>query len=350
MSTPATTSVVSTPFYPYPSIENSYRSKFVDRIKQTAPADEKWIATEKIHGCNVSFILSGKDQLKIQKASRHQTLASHVSFFRLDQIEHRYTENLRQLYSLLSSTRHLVQCQVFAELYGGYAPGSKTNEGAIQKGVIYSDKQDIRVFDIMLWEPDIPQMKPIILDYDQVIAWCQKCNLPFCPILHGGSLADLLELNPVFISTVATVTGFEDADTNFAEGYVLKPVEARFTSGGARVILKHKNPTFSESNIIVDEKKNNIVVSTQLMDHTALYRLADRWIALHLTLARLDNVLSQLTDEQKKKDRSRLVRLLIEDVFKEGTKDTEQTVTPNEAKIIRTQLGKGVSEFLAKCY
>jgi hypothetical protein len=43
-------------FKKYNSIENSYREKFLEKIKSIVPPTEKWVVTEKIHGSNFSFI------------------------------------------------------------------------------------------------------------------------------------------------------------------------------------------------------------------------------------------------------------------------------------------------------
>jgi hypothetical protein len=42
------------PFKHYNSFRNSYVEKEVDFIRGIVPADEEWVAMEKVHGCNFS--------------------------------------------------------------------------------------------------------------------------------------------------------------------------------------------------------------------------------------------------------------------------------------------------------
>ena len=43
-------------FIKYGSIENSYRDKFIQKIRDKKLEDQEWVVQEKVHGANISFI------------------------------------------------------------------------------------------------------------------------------------------------------------------------------------------------------------------------------------------------------------------------------------------------------
>lgn len=79
-------------FVPYPSIENDYREKLVDRIKVHFD-DDDWIATEKIHGANFSAIVSTDSEtgeIRVVYAKRSGVIAPHEKFFNHRRIDERH--------------------------------------------------------------------------------------------------------------------------------------------------------------------------------------------------------------------------------------------------------------------
>lgn len=46
-------------FKKYSSIENSYDSGFMERVREQMPSDLNYVVQEKVHGTNTSFICDG---------------------------------------------------------------------------------------------------------------------------------------------------------------------------------------------------------------------------------------------------------------------------------------------------
>jgi hypothetical protein len=79
-------------FKEYHSIENHYRSKFIDYIKTLTELKDDWCATEKVHGSNVSFIINKiEEKIEIQKATRSQIIGKDGNFFKLSELMNQYS-------------------------------------------------------------------------------------------------------------------------------------------------------------------------------------------------------------------------------------------------------------------
>jgi hypothetical protein len=111
--------------------------------------------------------------------------------------------------------------------------------------------------------PSSPSSSSFFLNPDQVIQACHSCALPALQVLHSGSLTDMLALSQVFQSTLPT-TFFNlppPSHNNESEGYVLKPKSQVFHKpDGDRIMLKHKNPKFTENKSVKTVKVPKTVI------------------------------------------------------------------------------------------
>ena len=141
-------------FSSYSDIENSYREKFIDRIKQEKKDIGKWVITEKIHGSNTGFCinLNTKETYFI---SRNQfienTKVVDIVFGRINPNIDNIISAAKKYVSDINSYKILI---IYGELFGGsynHPDVPKDNNATkIQKGIFYAPFNDFRAFDIAL--------------------------------------------------------------------------------------------------------------------------------------------------------------------------------------------------------
>ena len=124
-------------FTKFPSLENTYRQKEIDKILMMDIKD-KWVVTEKVHGANFSFwvykgLESGKIDIKCAK--RSGWIEEGEKFFDYKSVLEKYRPMLENLRSDL-----LDDFVIYGELYGDN----------IQSGMCYKLEQDFVAFD-MRW-------------------------------------------------------------------------------------------------------------------------------------------------------------------------------------------------------
>jgi len=156
--------------------------------------------------------------------------------------------------------------------------------------------------------------------------------LLYSDILHKGQLDDLLKLNPVFETTLPSLFGLPTISNNFAEGYVLKPIENLFLPCGSRVILKHKNDAFKENGEPVNTKAKSVYVPNA-------FDLQKKIFISYINSNRLASVKSKLT-EQECENKDFVIEKLIEDVIEDMKKDMEDTEEIQADKLI--DIGKKI--------
>lgn len=195
-----------TNFIEYPSIENSYREKQIEIIREHGYDKVEWVATEKVHGANFSlWPING------QVTPAKRSGFADGSFYGCQAIVEGLAPNVLKLNKV-----------VCGEIFGN----------GVQKGVNYGPKR-FAAFDIMEGESYV--------NYDIFVELCSTHNIERCVELARGSFDDLLALNEDFITRMSTV---ETADK--AEGFVMKPVNYLVYGNGERVILKKKSTKFKE--------------------------------------------------------------------------------------------------------
>lgn len=274
-------------FSRYPKISN-----IKGALKPLEHLQLVWCAQEKVHGSNASIYLN-KEKQKYGYCTRNQDITN-GDFHGLQKIATELKPNIEQLYDeLLISYPSIKQITIFGELFGGYAPGTTCNVSAIQKGIVYSPDIHFLLFDIKLFYDDD---KTHFISVSECNSYCKSCNIPMVPTIKQGSLEELLNLNPVFESTIHTLVGFENVPKeNFAEGYIIRPESGNLYIGCDRAILKLKHKRFTESN---EESGTNYL--TQMV-----------------TVNRLDNIRSKTVEELKENE---LTKEMFKDILEEANK------------------------------
>jgi len=324
-------------FYAYNSIENSYNTKNIKYIQENISSSDEWIATEKIHGSNCSFIID--NELNISKASRNLLLNGSATMHSLHLIQDKYKENIINLRKLLLTKNIITDksiVHIFGEHFGGYYPGMKNKHSAIQKGVIYSPEHEFLIFDILIREYILTT--PTYLDYQLVVNLCKEVNLPYVPILAKGTLEELLKLNPLFESTIPNLLNYpQPSSNNFAEGYVLKPNRNIWLKCGSRVILKLKNPSFLERTKKIDTSKEQKGKVVSIYDDN---------IKTLVNKNRYDNIVSKDGNLSHPKT---LIPIMIKDVYEDYKKEyinEADIADPIDEKLLKTSIARIVADFI----
>src|SRR5437868_10006995 len=130
-------------FRGYPSLETFKRFQ-----KTIGDNDCDVIITEKIHGCNLGFILQLGTAIKVQ--SRNKILESGEKFYSYERVLHKYSNCLDGLTKALCKEK-MDMVHVFGEMYGGQYPGQPRVDGAklIQPRLYYCPDNDFAVFSIL---------------------------------------------------------------------------------------------------------------------------------------------------------------------------------------------------------
>lgn len=267
------------------------------KITKLSSHCNEWVAVEKIHGCNMSIHVKGKDQFEFYR--RKGKIEPGESFHEYENVFERYTDSLNQLYDHLGSEYIL-----YGEYFGGpYHPEDKHK--TVQKGIKYCSGHDFVPFDLV-------NSSCHWVDYDGFMEKMKRyTTFKLLEPLARGTLdvvsAFDVERRP---TTIPTLYGLPDVPDNFMEGVVIRPVQTMYDRYGKRVIFKKKSAAFTETD------------TTQKCDpntHDPQLDAALKVVCANFTAARLDNVMSKLPEGPLKfKD---VLREFVEDAVTDAVTD-----------------------------
>lgn len=310
-----------------------------------------FIALEKIHGTNFSFISDGKT---VTSAKRGSSLGTTGTFMNSGYIVQMYKDDVAQLFpELIKKYPTMKSFQLYGELFGGKYNG-ETEKGSksIQKGVNYCPRNDFMAYDLrIITDHNIVKEEDntnnFFLDFSEIDDIIKRLSLKIklVPFITRGTFSEMIALNPVFETRVSSVYGLEPLPNNFAEGYVIK---AEDEHKNPRIMFKHKNPSYLE--VAVKEKVSH--------EKTVSYQgLCLEEMKRYITDNRFDNVYSKFSEksiaELDANEISQLELLMYGDIivdFKDDHTDPED-LTCNEPNIVRNERPlKGIIKgFVKKC-
>lgn len=229
----------------YTQIENVDSSKWFDKVQAlalTLGQEVDWIATEKVHGANFSFVTDGTN---IKYASRTRVLDSNADFFNADSKMTKYHRCVKKAFSLAKEKyAHLELLVIYGEYFGGFYPGHTIEKGLkkVQGGVAYSPDHHFYAFDVSV------NAKGYI-DFDDCQTLLSAAGFPLvAEPLRRGSLRQVLATDVEQLeSTIPARLGLEPPTSfRIAEGIVIRPSkEAKLDCN--RVLLKKKAAAFWEN-------------------------------------------------------------------------------------------------------
>lgn len=108
-------------FKKYNSIENTYRTKFLEQIKWHGFSTKTFIVQEKVHGSNISFIT--ENGIEFKTAKRSGLIEDNEAFFNYEKVLENILPKLQILWkSLIKNNTELKQLIIFGENFGGSYP------------------------------------------------------------------------------------------------------------------------------------------------------------------------------------------------------------------------------------
>lgn len=315
-------------FIKYRSIENSYRNRFIEKIREEGLNEGIWIATNKIHGANFQCCA---DSENIRFAKRSAFIADDENFYGLHtnliRMKEFLTDRIRRIQNYFGGT-----VNVYFELFGGSYPHPevpRSNVSAIQGGVFYTPNVDIRVLDIFA--------NGEFIDFDEMCKIVVHYNLKPVKELNRGSFDAMLALDPIFDDPTYMDYGLPKIEGNVSEGFVIRPSTEKKLKTGERLVLKQKNPKFSEKSRAPVVKKETKVLPPELQE------VFDDLCSC-INENRLRNILSH-GDVFSNKDFGKLQGMMMEDIIKEEG-DALMEFEKADRKKITDKMLKEIANFI----
>jgi len=224
-------------FKKYPSIENHYRQKEIEKFLAVNPefVNERFVIQEKIHGSNLQIIFNKMGGHCF--ASRNKILDENDNFFDVKNVMEKQNYVIIELSKLAMKLNQ--QINVYGELFG---PG-------IQKGVYYGTDKDFRIFDISIdgvFMPPSELWKFITFNLFNILP--QQILVPYIEIVKDFKTA--LEYDTKFNSHIRPWMNvhFNPLNKeNLVEGVVIKPYEKVYLNhNDSPFMLKKKNEEFKQ--------------------------------------------------------------------------------------------------------
>ncbi len=326
-------------FTKYTSIENSYRTEFLNRIKAHDYWDALYVVQEKAHGSNLSFWTENGQEF--YAAKRSGLLASDESFYNHQLLLERHQASFKSIYqSIKVDYPDIKSMGIYGEVIGGsYAHkevARTKNAIKVQKGIYYCPSNAFYAFDIKI---NGQQYLPI----DYINQLFEENDLLFARTLFEGTLEACLEYPNLFDSTIPNILGLPSISPNTCEGVVIKSKEQLLFRNGSRVILKNKNDQWSERIKVDRSAKKEIQLPEQVVElQTA--------ISSYVNENRLNNVLSKI-GEVTIEDFGLVIGSFNKDVLEDFMKDygaelaaldkkdrklVTKSIGPSSARLIRS--------------
>lgn len=343
-------------FKKYGSIEN-HDNKLVEQF-QMHFSKEVWIALEKVHGANMSFIVSkvdGNYVVELAKRTSILTEEEETTFFNCKVIKNKYRSHVVDFFRHFKAINNNVHSiHIFGEYFGGRYKDSNGNVVVNndakypQKDIMYCPYNEFIVFDVYVIHED--PSKNYYMNYDDVIMYCKSFDLKFVPIMHQGTIHEMLKLSPEFPTTIPRLLSCEKGNEDPAEGYVIKTLKTMYLPGRPyRAIFKYKSKLFQEKNPV---KKTNQPKEIHVSEKTQeLLDIATSYV----TRARLDCKLASIPNKNPDPANIRkIVGILIGDVIKDFKDDGYEFENKESRHYVTTQLNKQANELVvsvlnAKC-
>jgi Rnl2 family RNA ligase len=318
-------------FKKYNSIENGYRTAFINKIREYGldSPDVLYIANEKIHGANYSFVYDVASA-DIRPAKRTAFIEENENFYGHEYVFEKYKESAINVSESIASAFKMADRPIKSViLYGELAGGSGDGFKQVQREVYYSDELEFYLFDIAIDEGTDEMLyldQSMLYQHEEIVG---KFVLP--PIIARGPLDYVLQISPEFNSFVS------DKENNPAEGFVIKPDKNVVLPNGKRVIIKVKSEAFSEKKNRKPKKKVEFDAQQQLIfDNMMMY----------ITENRLKNVLSHM-GEINQKDFGKVNSAFTADIYNDYHKEHPNALASlDKAKM--KQVSKAISNETAK--
>ena len=329
-------------FVKYRSIENAYREKFLEKIRDQGLDSGDWVVTEKIHGQNCSLWTDGTD---VKIALRTYFIPYKITDNPpLNKILEEYKHKILGLFYYFVKEEGIPDLKtlaVFGEHYGGTYPHPEVKRDPqairIQKGVYYSPHNRWAAYDLRL---ETISESACYAHFHLFKHAMDELKIPTVPILAFCSF----EMAVNYINDNESLVYLDERlpmiKDNICEGIVIRPVKDKYLWSGQRVILKSKNAKFSERSKEPRVKKDPVKLSDNIknaLDDASKY----------VNTNRLNNVVSKLGKlEYSNKDFKKILGLFIKDILEDYEKDYPEAFDTMD-KAEKKLFGKNLSRMSA---
>lgn len=335
-------------FKSYSSIENVYRDKFTNGIRERGYNQGQWVVTSKIHGANLSIWFDGSE-FKIAKRSDFFASGKKVDdthYFVEGSDFYNYQEALQvdsvlhkvdTIFQIFKNSTDVTQIAVYGELFGGSYPHpdvKRCDVKAVQKGVFYCPEQRFYCFDIRVNEHYI--------SYTDMELACQQAGLLYAEPLFLGTFDECLAYPNDGPSTIHKRFDLPDLPDNIMEGVVIKPVNVMYFPNGERVILKNKNEKFAEKAKGPREHVERVQKEFSPQQQEYFDNLLE-----YFTEARLRGVISKIGTITEK-DFGKLMGMFVKDAVEDFVKDCPNfnLLETADRSMVTKAANKAAAEFI----
>ncbi len=280
-------------FKKWPSIENSYRERFIYPFLGQYPelADETFIITEKLHGSNIQIYFEPDKPYRV--GSRNRFLSTGDKFYDIWNTLKQYQEVIAHFEQRANESR--CTYRLFGELFGG----------SIQKGVKYQQEHRIAFFGLMI-DDELQDFQFFLVLMRH--AGFRDYVVPVVIVVDG--LDAVLEFDTVFNSHIL------DEQDNICEGIVIQPYRKVYQSHtGDYFILKSKKEAFKEK----QKEKKPVIVDSELQALNIEFRR-------YITDSRLQGIFSKYGEIQEPKQIGLYIRYMMDDAKDDFLKDNPGAV------------------------
>lgn len=309
-------------FNKYSSIENTYQTLYLNKVRQIVPKDTIWDVTEKVHGANCCIITNGNDT---KFAKRSGIIKEGENFFNYEKVLEEFRPKIinafnyiKKKYETNETIINLVQ--FYGELFGGAYPHPdvprNSQFNSVQKGLYYAPYQSFYGFDIAIVYKSPEKEGRFWLNPDEMADVFEKNDIFYSKSLFRGTLDECLEFNNAFQSNIPTWLGLPPIEDNICEGVVFKPMVPYFFNNGDRILLKNKNERFSEKK---KEKVHKVIP-----DLPEDVKKAISTVSEYINDNRLNNVISHEGEFDMPKDFGRLIKLFTMDILNDFIKEYKE--------------------------
>lgn len=317
----------------YPSIENSYKEKFIEYCKSMLLKPENhditFYITEKIHGCNISFHFDKVEQ-EMTIFSRNQRIDE--AAFGLDKVLKR--DNILQILHELIEQKYNTANEItfYGEYFGGFY--NKESDGKKVQNIEYCSENKIMFFDIKV-DDEFENFEKVIETFSQhpkLLIPILKCNLSFNDALKYPNRYETI------VPNILENKNKKDQEC-ICEGNIIRP-SRELKIGLHRFILKNKNETHSDYKLDTKDHSKDTLKQTYNIEKVETY----------LTPARVESAKSKLMLEYNGEIPTNiLMREVINDIINDYIKDAgQENVCKDEIKFYKKRLGGVVYHTIAK--
>lgn len=309
-----------------------------------------WVVTEKIHGCNFSFITDGES---VRCAKREAFLNDDEDFFGFQEVRDRLSDSIRRSYHRVclsqgASDERKMTMTVYGELFGGHYPSAPVAavpvRQAVQTGVFYSSRLEFMAYDIAV---SSSARETRFVDFDVAMAALAAEGIMTAQPLLITDFAGCCDFNFSFSTTIPKLLKLPIIEGNDAEGIVAKPIVAAFVptarGGTDRVIFKRKIEKFQEV-----MAANDIRIRQSCYEDAALQQTSTRIIRAMLNHNTLTSAVSKV-GRPCRSNHDALVEAILKDIVDAVTDTLLPDPTDSATSRSKADATDIVKSFVDRC-